>query len=1087
MKRHIYILGVPNFANYESSCALARFPTDGGTIDYVCIGEERLTRKKYMFDFPLHGIDYCLRHFGLDSLDEVDYIATDYARLPRWLNSGPGYRKGEHDYIKYKLKFPRERILVFDHHDAHAASCFYPSGFEDAGVLIVDGMGSALNTQSAYHIRNNQVVWRERGYDWGIGRLYSLVTAGVLPYGPERGYGKVMGLAPYGRSRSHARVLDFQPVDRGMRSDYSAFFTRYPISRFVQESVPRCEDRNRIMDPPFPQIAFEVQAECERQLVRMANYVHERTGTTRLCIAGGVALNGRANYCILKRTPIQDIWVQPACSDTGIPFGLTLWAWFQHLNHDGRYPRVRVEMHSASCGTSYAREDVLRVLRQYGVQSRPTTPAELAKLVANGKILAIFEGRSEFGPRALGNRSIVADPRDPSMKDKLNSSVKFRESYRPYAPAVMRDHLSEYFDLECDSPFMLIVADVRPDAAARIPAVTHIDGTARVQTLTPEHSPFFYDLVRCFHDETGVPVLLNTSFNINREPIVETPRDALICAFGTAIDFLYIEGLLVDCQEPRRPQLTQALIREREHLIATRAADVRRRYVDGYDRLEMDVFSREENVIADWHRNYSAKYVIEQCIGRWRTEEARVLLVGTPRHAECLFTYLADFAAVNWVGFVDWGGPGERSEFSPPIPCVRLSDVDWEGVDEVLVCSHEYQRDIVAELEARSGRPRRVTVAYDDSADSLIYTLPGSWPHPPLTPRGAGLVLSAQRQRTASNIDFDYEPTHISIADRYAVGIVFHDVQPKSPDARVPVGGSVTPEALEAQITALARTYQFATCAALLEPASGLSESAILIHFDDGLKSVIEHAFPILRRHSVPFTVFVCSRPLVERRILDAHRNQLLMTTLGPARRRAALDDELAAHTNIVREATEYAGDYPFYRYDVAEVRRLKMDLNYLLPYEIVNPAMDRIFEQTFGRDFEQQLLDEWYLSWDDLKRLIDGGAEIGVHTHNHVVLPRFDLKHQTAAIELCRDALAPLTGTARMAVSYPFGFLNDTTRRSMKTLQMLAGFTVGRKLITPQDIQERWALPRFDVQDCFDRASNAIKPDVFMHLSTGD
>ena len=241
-KDFIYVLGVPNFANYEASAALLRIHRDGGEIQYVCIGEDRLTRIKHTYMFPLRSIHYCLSAFGLESLQDIDYIFTDYARLPRWLNSGPGYRKLEHDYLKLNLDYPRERIRIVDHHDAHAASAFYPSGFDEAAVLIVDALGSRLNTQSLYYFHGQEAQVIERGDNWGIGRLYSQITASVLPYGPEKGFGKTMGLAPYGRDYP-GPVLKFDARDDGLTSDYSAFFTRSPIPRIVAKGVEQCSDR----------------------------------------------------------------------------------------------------------------------------------------------------------------------------------------------------------------------------------------------------------------------------------------------------------------------------------------------------------------------------------------------------------------------------------------------------------------------------------------------------------------------------------------------------------------------------------------------------------------------------------------------------------------------------------------------------------------------------------------------------------------------------------------------------------------------------------------------------------------------------
>ena len=271
----------------------------------------------------------------MESLEQIDFIYTDYARLPRWLNSGPGYRKLEHDYLKLRLRYPRERIRVVDHHDAHAASAFYPSPFDEAAVLVVDSLGSRLNTQTLYHFRDGEARMLERGDHWGIGRLYSLVTGSVLPYGPEKGFGKTMGLAPYGAVHP-GPVLDFSPRDQGMSSDYSAFFSRPPLPRVVAKGVQRCEDRERVLDPYFARAAYDVQQECERQMVRMAEYAYEQTGSRNLCIAGGTALNGLANARVLQRSRFENVWIPPGCSDTGLSLGLALWGYFQGRQRAGR-------------------------------------------------------------------------------------------------------------------------------------------------------------------------------------------------------------------------------------------------------------------------------------------------------------------------------------------------------------------------------------------------------------------------------------------------------------------------------------------------------------------------------------------------------------------------------------------------------------------------------------------------------------------------------------------------------------------------------------------------------------------------------
>lgn len=1089
MSEYVFILGVPSFANYEASAALIRVPKAGGDIDYVCIGEDRLTRLKHTYMFPLRGIEYCLRHFGLESLEEVDYIATDYARVPRWLNSGPGYRKLEHDYLKAMLKFPRERILIFDHHDAHAASCYYPSGFEEAGVLIVDGMGSELNTQTAYHFCGNEVTWLERGYDWGVGRLYSFVTGAILPYGPEKGYGKLMGLAPYGANHPPT-TLPLAGRTEGMQSDYSHLFTRYPISRLVPSGVPQCTDRQKVMDPPFPRIAFEAQDECENQLLKMAAYVHEKTGTRRLCISGGVALNGRANYRILRETPIEEVWIQPACSDTGIPFGLALWAWFQHLHTEYGSPRCSVHMRNAYCGSPYLATEIDATLDRYGVDRRSVEPREVAELLAAGKIVALFDGGSEYGPRALGHRSILADPRDRGMFDYLNSSIKFREAYRPYAPVVLEEHVSDYFEYEGSAPFMLLVADVKPDKRDVIPAVTHVDGTARIQTVTAADNGIYYEVVKAFHDITGVPVLINTSFNVNREPIVETPLDSLICAFSTSIDYLFIEKRLIECKAYRNPELVNQMRKDRERTLARQYSRITEKHLHRYNHDEMQAYLKEENEIAEWHRRYRAKYELEKAMIGWSRDHESLLIVGTRNHTKCLYLYIPDFPSLKVHGFVPFDETvGEDGEFSGVYHELALSEVPWNEVSAILISSHEHQRLLSQRVKEQSPAHIPVVTLYDDACDSLLHTLPGKWPV--MNPSAADahkISMAHTRLRTASNIDFDFAPAPIDIGDRYAVAINYHLLHPRD-ERQYKFRAHETPQRFTDQLARLNENFTFSRARDLLDPTLELPESSIVLTFDDGAKDVILYAAPILKRFDIPASVFVCAQPYLDRRLLDVHKIELLMGSLGVDEFRKRFYAGLACHMpdGVVRESLEFANGYQFYRYDTEEVRRFKLDLNYTLPYEVVNPLLDSLFAEVFGEDAEPRAVEDLYLSRDELKRLADQGLELGVHTYHHRVLPRLDFEQQKQELEGSMDFLRDLTGAKAFTVAYPYGFADQHTKRAMKDLGLLGGFTMGRRLITPQDIQTRWDIPRYDVNDCFHKKSNEITYDVFSSLSTGD
>ncbi len=725
VSRFLYVLGVPNFANYEATASLVRIPRDGGAIDYVSVGEERLARVKHTYAFPLRGIHYCLQAFGLDALEEVDYIYTDYARLPRWLNSGPGYRKLEHDYLKLRLQYPLERIRIADHHDAHAASAFYPSPFEEAAVLVVDSLGSRLNTQTLYHFDGIRARALERGDHWGIGRVYSLVTGSVLPYGPEKGFGKTMGLAPYGRMHP-GPVLRFDVRDEGMTSDYSAFATRAPLPRIVAAGVRSCEDRERVLDPYFARAAYDVQQECERQMLRMATYAHERTGSRRLCIAGGVALNGLANARVLNEAPFDDVWIPPGCSDTGLSLGLALWGYYQEIG-TSRSPRVTISMPTAYTGRPYARRDIVPLLDTFGIDYRRAEPEEVAPLIADGKVVGWFDGGSESGPRALGHRSIVADPRDPAMKDTLNHRVKFREGYRPYAPSILAEHAAEWLELDHPSPFMLLVVKVRKEKRALVPAITHVDNTTR-QTVTESANPEYYRMIRAFHRLTRVPIVLNTSLNVNREPIVETPIDALMCAFGTAIDFLYIEGLLIACQPYATPEIVKRLGAQRRKLLDTEWSLITAKYLTAYDPAARDRYLGEANKIAEWHRNYRSKYELECKLDEWCARRARVLIVGTRGHTGCLHRHIDRFKELRVHRFVPLdehpGEPGSLRVY----PETALEHVDWSEVDVVLISTHEYQDPAASCVKAVAPPGVPIVTIYDDAGDSLMHVLPERWP-----------------------------------------------------------------------------------------------------------------------------------------------------------------------------------------------------------------------------------------------------------------------------------------------------------------------------------------------------------------------
>ena len=1082
MSQFTYILGVPNFANYEAAASLIRVPRAGGEVHYVSIAEDRLARVKHTYAFPLRGIEYCLQAFGLESLEEVDYVYTDYARLPRWLNSGPGYRKLEHDYLKLRLKYPVDRIRVVDHHDAHAASAFFLSPFDEAAVLVVDSLGSRLNTQTLYHADQARLRVLERGDLWGIGRLYSLVTGSVLPYGPEKGFGKTMGLAPYGRVHP-GPVLDFGAKDAGMTSDYSAFCSRAPLPRIIAKDVVKCEDREQVLDPYFARAAYDVQQECERQMIRMARHAYEQTGSRHLCIAGGVALNGLANARVLKEGPFDRVWVPPGCSDTGLSLGLALWGYFQDV-HTARHAAVSVSMTSAYTGRSYPVSAIAATLDRFGIDHRPASPEEIAPILAAGKVVAWFEGGSEFGPRALGHRSILADPRDPAMKDTLNHRVKFREGYRPYAPSILAEHAAEWLDLDVESPFMLLVVEVREDKRALVPAITHVDHTTRPQTVTAAANPNYHRMLTAFHALTGVPMVLNTSLNINREPIVETAIDALICAFGTAIDVLYIEGMLIECQRHASPELVRRLTEDRARTLDAEWDVLTRTHLTRYDRAERDAYLAEENKIAEWHRSYRAKYELEKALAGWNTARARVLIIGTRGHTQCLHRYIDGFAALDVRGFVSLDDhPGERGDLGI-YPESSLGSVDWSGIDAVLVSTHEYQ--VLAEASVRAVAPPTVNIVtlYDDAGDSLLHVLPGPWPVIDLAPA----ARTAPGAGTPPVVTMDFEspsaPTP-AVADRYALIVSYHYCHPVD-DPLLKGTKSITPDEFDRQLRVIKQNFVCTTMAELMNPAARLPETVAVITFDDGFKDVATHALPLLQRYEIPATIYCCSAPLLDRRVLNVHRVHLLQARLGTDRFRAAFEAALAAHPER-RQPDDVLHLENLYPYDDDATRRFKRLLNFELPYATLNIVLKELFERFLGHeaDYASQL----YLSADDLRRCQDGGLEVGVHGHDHLTLSRLTLDGQRHDIGTAAAYFRQELGLEQLHFSYPYGAVgtwNQSTEQVLGELGFSSSVTKLRAIAKPADLRGRWELPRFDVRDIFDQAGQLV-PDRLMALFTAE
>ncbi|MFM9607184.1 carbamoyltransferase family protein [Streptomyces niveiscabiei] len=529
----------------------------------VGIEEERLRRRKYAVNVNSlvnQCWRYCLSTHGA-RLADVDTIVADDTLLP-------------------SCYFPfRSRTTLIRHHLAHAASAFLPSPFEEAAVLVVDGAGSLFEGQGVETLTmsvgngteltelskvfgtnwstdglREARVYQAGDSDHSLGFMYKAVSRaiGFTLYEEGPWYltedGKTMGLAPYGTDRYRAefrRHLGLLPEGR-----FELHLKDGGLLDFVEHALGGFEGDERFARGA--DLAWAAQDLLETAVLHAAGWLHRETGLTRLCLAGGVVLNSVANGKILRNTPFTDVFAQPAAGDNGCAVGCAYYGYHvlggQPRPRGPKAPRTapRPQRHTY-LGRRYGTEEIQRALDASGLPHRRVRqPARLAAgLLPQGALIGWFTGGSEFGPRALGHRSILADPRRAEMKDILNSKVKHREAFRPFAPAVLAHRAAEYFELDIESPYMLLVAPVREDKRQEVPAITHVDGTARVQTLTPEANGAFYDLVERFGELTSVPVVLNTSFNDRGEPIVETPEQALAFFGPSQLDYLFLEDFVV--------------------------------------------------------------------------------------------------------------------------------------------------------------------------------------------------------------------------------------------------------------------------------------------------------------------------------------------------------------------------------------------------------------------------------------------------------------------------------------------------------------------------------------------------------------
>jgi carbamoyltransferase len=641
----VNILGISAFYHDSAACLVA----DGEII--AAAQEERFTRIKHDHSFPVQAARYCLREAGITA-EQLDFVAfydkpllkfdrlletyLDYApsgfrsflkSIPLWMKeklwmpdlirtemAKANGIEDERAAKKARKKF-EWKLLFGDHHESHAASAFYPSPFEAAAILTIDGVGEWATSSIGIGIGNEITLLKELRFPDSLGLLYSAFTY-YTGFKVNSGEYKVMGLAPYGEPKYVALIKDklAEIRDDGSVRMNHEYFSYSQGLRMTNAAFDRIFDgRPRLPESKITQremdLARSIQVITEEAMLKMAAYAHKETGMTKLCMAGGVALNCVANGRLLREGPFDDIWIQPAAGDAGGALGVALAIWHRYLgkprtsaeaagtwqsrmNGTGVPPVNHAQDAGATSLPSYVDgmkgsylgpqnsvaeiEDFLRTRNlPYRKYTRAQLPGVVAEALAEGKIVGLHQGRMEFGPRALGARSIIGDPRSAEMQAVMNLKIKYRESFRPFAPSVLREYVNQWFELDYDSPYMMLVADVvagrRREMSeaekalfgisklnikrSEIPAVTHVDYSARIQTVRHETNPLYWEIIEAFRQKTGCPVIVNTSFNVRGEPIVCTPEDSYRCFMRTEMDYLVLETCVLDKKD--QPQFAE--------------------------------------------------------------------------------------------------------------------------------------------------------------------------------------------------------------------------------------------------------------------------------------------------------------------------------------------------------------------------------------------------------------------------------------------------------------------------------------------------------------------------------------------------
>ena len=564
----MYILGLSCYYHDSAACILK----DSKVI--AAVEEERFSRKKFDDGFPKEAIDYCLKEAGISPKD-IDCVAfydksvLKFERLldnyiavaprglgsflsviPKWLHR----RLWVSDEIRKHLGGYKGKIIFPEHHLSHAAYAFYTSPFKESAILTVDGVGEWTTTSFGYANDTSIKLTNDIRWPHSLGLFYSAFTY-YLGFQVNEGEYKLMGLAAYGKPKYYDLITK-ELIDV---KDDGSFLLNMKYFAFTHDNVminkKFCDLFGvpvRREDSKTEKIHFDIGASAqlvlEEILLKIVRHIHKKTGQKNLCIGGGVALNGVANGRILKEGPFQAIFIPPSPGDAGSAIGCALYAYYSYFknkrNIENRHDMITNNVYVGPC---YSNEEIENFLFSNKIQFRKYETSDLiketARLISEQNVVGWFQGRMEWGPRALGNRSILADPRNPKMKDILNEKIKHRESFRPFAPSILEEYVSEYFDLDIPSPYMLLVSKVKkPD---KVPAITHVDGTGRIQTVSRVANPLYYELIHEFFNITGVPVLVNTSMNVRGEPIVNSLHQAYDMILKTEMDYLVLGNFII--------------------------------------------------------------------------------------------------------------------------------------------------------------------------------------------------------------------------------------------------------------------------------------------------------------------------------------------------------------------------------------------------------------------------------------------------------------------------------------------------------------------------------------------------------------